>query len=293
MRHPGPRTVAAGALQSSSVTPKVNLAAVTRRSVLDAVAEFDALGQAEFLRRRGFKMARNYRLVHGGRFYDSKAIAGVAHGYATGVFSDNTGFSGGIATVAECLTRLGFVVDHGGKNARGGLLWELESNTRVFSRDGRGAAYKYVVLLWAVVRGSASADPARYSAVRKELAELLAPFAVAGSRPSPVDPWVALRHSEWWTLRWPEELDARAATHQQARSLAVSEDVAGGLSPQVRRLLKDDAWRVEATAVLLSNIGRLTDAPSAAALGERLAAHDQNLETCREPCRKSLSDTPR
>ncbi|MFM1723921.1 hypothetical protein ABEU20_002494 [Rhodococcus sp. PAM 2766] len=119
------------------MSSKIDLSAVSRESVLDAVAEFDSLGQEEFLRRRGFKAAKNYRLVHGGRFYDSKAIVGVAHGYATGDFVDSTGFSGGLATVAGCLSELGFVVDHGAKNASGGLLWELETNTPVFTGNGK------------------------------------------------------------------------------------------------------------------------------------------------------------
>ncbi|MBM9837343.1 hypothetical protein JO861_12340 [Rhodococcus hoagii] len=236
---------------------KIDLSAVSRESVLDAVAEFDSLGQGEFLRRRGFKTAKSYRLVHGARFYDSKAIVGVAHGYATGDFIDHTGFSGGLATVAGCLSELGFIVDHGAKNASGGLLWELETNTPVFTGNGKSAAYKYVVLLWAVVREGRSPNPVAFSTVRKELADYLAPFAVADSQPDPVDPWVALRKSGWWTLHIPEGFDGESVTNRQAKSLTRSEDLKAGLSLAVRSLLKNDVWRAEATAVLLRRIDEL------------------------------------
>lgn len=238
---------------------RVNLASITRPSVLKAIAEFDEVGQAEFLQRRGYAEARNFRLVHEGRFYDSKAIAGVAYGYATGRFVDSSEFSGGLATVADCLTRLGFVVDHGGKHARGGLLWELES-TNVFTRGGRSAAYKFVVLLWAIRDAETQGGPVPLSTVRSELAGLLAPFAVAASAPNPADPWVALRGSGWWTLELPEGVEESSLTHQQLRTLAVKADLAAGLNEAVRAKLRDPAWRAEAESVLARRIGELSRA---------------------------------
>ncbi len=238
------------------MSTRVNLESVTRQSVLQAIAEFDELGQSEFLRRRRFAEARNFRLVHEGRFYDSKAIVGVAHGYATGRFVDSSEFSGGLATVADCLRGLGFVVDHGGKNARGGLLWDLE-NTKVFTLRGRGAAYKFVVLLWAVGGDDPQREPVPLSKVRDELAALLAPYAVADSAPHPADPWVALRHSGWWTLELPDGVDASLG-HSDLRALAVREDVAAGLNDAVRDQLRDPAWRDEAVAVLTRRIADLS-----------------------------------
>jgi 5-methylcytosine-specific restriction protein A len=81
-------------------------------AVDQAVAEFDRLGRDAFLTKHGFKNARQYFLVRGGRRYDSKAIAGVAHGYQ---FPDQgalraADFSGGEATVARVLGNLGFRV---------------------------------------------------------------------------------------------------------------------------------------------------------------------------------------
>ncbi|WP_232209699.1 HNH endonuclease [Rhodobacter ferrooxidans] len=85
---------------------------LTRDSVLQAVAEFDRLGRDQFLSKYGFGTAKSYYIVVNGKQYDSKAIAGVAHGYARPdlgplAFSD---FSGGQAQVQRPLDRLGFEV---------------------------------------------------------------------------------------------------------------------------------------------------------------------------------------
>ena len=54
---------------------------ITRTAVLAAIAEYDRLGQDEFLDKYGFDRARSYLLIHNGKAYDSKAIVGVAHGF--------------------------------------------------------------------------------------------------------------------------------------------------------------------------------------------------------------------
>jgi hypothetical protein len=103
-----------------SATPKAKargqrqmaLSELTRNSVLQALAEFDELGRDEFLDRYKFGKARGYFVVHNGRRYDSKAIAGAAHAHAFDgaealLASD---FSGGEKTVANKLRELGFTV---------------------------------------------------------------------------------------------------------------------------------------------------------------------------------------
>jgi hypothetical protein len=82
------------------------------QAILDAVAEYDRLGQTAFLQKYGFGQAREYFLVVDGREYDSKAIIGAAHGYQ---FPDQgplraRDFSGGYATVQRLLESLGFTV---------------------------------------------------------------------------------------------------------------------------------------------------------------------------------------
>jgi 5-methylcytosine-specific restriction protein A len=82
-----------------------------RAAVLAAIEEFDRLGREAFLERHGFGRARGYFLVHDGKRYDSKAIAGVAYGYQHGTALTAGDFTGGDATVARLLERLGFTVE--------------------------------------------------------------------------------------------------------------------------------------------------------------------------------------
>src|SRR4029077_8725948 len=57
-----------------------------------------------FLKKYGFSKSSGYFLVYKGKSYDSKAIAGAAHGYIGGVFQPlrASKFSGGDKTVARC-----------------------------------------------------------------------------------------------------------------------------------------------------------------------------------------------
>jgi hypothetical protein len=84
----------------------------SRSAVLQALAEYDHVGRDAFLQRYGFGRARQYLLVHDGRSYDSKAIAGAAHGYQFPQVGPlrAADFSGGETTVASKLRSLGFDV---------------------------------------------------------------------------------------------------------------------------------------------------------------------------------------
>lgn len=82
-------------------------------AVLAAVREYEEVGRQEFLTKYGFGPAREYFLEYNGRLYDSKAIAGAAHGYQTGTPLLASEFSGGDATVAPLLEALGFTVIRG------------------------------------------------------------------------------------------------------------------------------------------------------------------------------------
>ncbi len=57
---------------------------VAEHHVRQAVAEYDRLGQVEFLAHYGFGRATAYLLIVDGKAYDSKAILGVAYRLATG-----------------------------------------------------------------------------------------------------------------------------------------------------------------------------------------------------------------
>ncbi|MGA5035517.1 HNH endonuclease [Streptomyces capoamus] len=83
---------------------------ITRRAVLKALDECDRLGRPAFLETYGFKGAQSYVLLHEGREYDSKAIAGVAHRYTQGRPLTADEFSGGRAHAVAWLKREGFQV---------------------------------------------------------------------------------------------------------------------------------------------------------------------------------------
>lgn len=88
------------------------LADITYEAVLAALQQHDDLGREAFLRKYGFGEARSYFLRHGEHTYDSKAIAGAAHGFLKGrsplLPSE---FSGGEKTVMARLKQLGFKVE--------------------------------------------------------------------------------------------------------------------------------------------------------------------------------------
>lgn len=90
---------------------------ITPVEILKALAEYDKLGQDDFLAKYGFHRARTYLLHHDGRDYDSKAILGAAHGFLPGeqpLTSDM--FYGGKAAAAGHLRKLGFDVSGPGRN---------------------------------------------------------------------------------------------------------------------------------------------------------------------------------
>ncbi|MET7359628.1 HNH endonuclease [Streptomyces sp. NPDC005562] len=84
--------------------------AITHGSVLKAIAEYDQLGRDEFLAKYGFGEARSYVVVHEGREYDSKALAGVAHQWDHGQPLRAEEFSGGKEHAAAWLKRVGFQI---------------------------------------------------------------------------------------------------------------------------------------------------------------------------------------
>jgi hypothetical protein len=80
--------------------------------VVQAIKEFDSRRRDGFLRHYGYGPSLKYRLRYRGRFYDSKAIAGVAWGLQH--FGDGTrrpnSYTGGAHTSVAALRQLGFQV---------------------------------------------------------------------------------------------------------------------------------------------------------------------------------------
>ncbi|MEU5161445.1 HNH endonuclease [Streptomyces sp. NPDC020875] len=84
--------------------------AISRDGVLQALTEYDELGQEGFLAKYGYQPATGYVLLHEQRTYDSKAIAGVAHKFDQGRALKPNELSGGRSHAARWLARLGFTV---------------------------------------------------------------------------------------------------------------------------------------------------------------------------------------
>ncbi len=86
---------------------------IRHEHVLQAIEECNQCGRDKFLEKYGFYKSINIWFIHNGQSYDSKAIVGVAHGYARpdlGPLASGD-FSGG-EVLKTRLKRLGFSVKH-------------------------------------------------------------------------------------------------------------------------------------------------------------------------------------
>lgn len=79
-------------------------------AVHSAMSTYDEMGREQFLAEYGFGPAQKYWLVHEGRYYDSKAIVGVAHLHQTGALLSGSDFTGGLSGAVRILKALGFGV---------------------------------------------------------------------------------------------------------------------------------------------------------------------------------------
>ena len=221
---------------ASAYHSRVALTELSRREILQAVAEYDRLGQDRFLEKYGFGMARSYRLVVDGETYDSKAIVGAAYGFLPGreplAAAD---FSGGAATVGRLLSSLGFRVTRAVSGLSVGKLVELLSALRLYrSPTGRQALYQPLALLWAVGRAHQGlARIAEWSETETALGEFLERH---GEHPRPHYPVAALYHAGLWDLAGPRPVPPahgnapRRADHaHQADVLGYAASDGGGL----------------------------------------------------------------
>lgn len=177
---------------------------IGRAEISRAVAEFDRDGREAFLRRYGFRPARGYLLLVDGRYYDSKAVVGAAHGHLPGQEPlAASEFSGGRDHAVRLLGALGFQVV-GGEAATDitadGLAARI--GTLRVARAGTGPRlYQPVALLWAIGR-ALRAEPRTlpWPQTRTTLSHLLERHGLRGERPRPDYPVLALYHAGLWTL---------------------------------------------------------------------------------------------
>jgi 5-methylcytosine-specific restriction enzyme A len=188
---------------ASAYHVRVALRELSRREILQAVAEYDELGQARFLEKYEFGAARSYRLVVDGKTYDSKAIVGAAHGFLPGQKALTAyDFSGGAATVGRLLSRLGFEVTQAVPGLTvGELIEQLSALRRYQSPDGRLALYQPLTLLWAF--GRAHQGLARTAGWSETEAALGGFLERHGEHPRPHYPVAALYHAGLWDLGGP------------------------------------------------------------------------------------------
>jgi|GEM_PF-3387459 len=101
----------------------------SREPVLQAIKEFDQLGREQFLETHNFGKANKYMLEYKGRYYDSKAIIGVAYKYAVdGALPLGTKELYGGEQVKKRLESLGFKVATVAKNK----TWIFQSSPDYF-----------------------------------------------------------------------------------------------------------------------------------------------------------------
>lgn len=84
---------------------------LTTAAIDAALDEFDAIGREAFLELYGYRQARSYFLIRGGKEYDSKAIVGAAHGKLPGGAAlTPQELNGGHNGAAMALKRMGYNV---------------------------------------------------------------------------------------------------------------------------------------------------------------------------------------
>ncbi|MFJ9902034.1 HNH endonuclease [Streptomyces sp. NPDC101152] len=179
-------------------------AEITRAGILQAIAEHDRLGRDTFLNTYGFRAAATYLLVHDGRQYDSKAIAGVAHQYDFGEALKPSQFSGGLKHAVAWLRREGFTVVEPPKT-----FLRRVGDVRPARRAGGPAVHRPVLLLWAIGQAVAGAPPMKsWSTTRDALAPLLEKYAhVEDGKDGTLYPFWALVKDDLWTVDSTQDLD--------------------------------------------------------------------------------------
>ena len=238
---------------------------ITRTAVLAAIAEYDRLGQDEFLDKYGFDRARSYLLIHNGKAYDSKAIVGVAHGFLPEERALTArDFSGGEATVGRLLRGLGFTVQVGDMTVD--RLFRLLTRLNVYRSGGLPALYQPITLLWAFARaGSGAPRLVSWEETQRQIAALIKHYGRPGEGDRVYYPVAALYGAGLW------ELDTGAGTVPNAHGSSIPQRwfdehrPQSGLVTPVYELVRDSA-EAQAAAVRALTETYFVDANPAALL---------------------------
>ena len=228
----------------------MGLGDIKYEDIIAATEEFRRLGRDTFLQTYGFGRARSYELVLDSFRYDSKAIVGVAHGYATGDFLSAGDFSGGAATVARRLRELDFVVETGEASWDRAALLERLRKLKVSRGPGNPAPSRHqpLSLLWAISR-EANEQPrlTPWPQFRDEVGSLLVEFGLPNAKATPEYPFWHLRGSGLWEVQGiPTEL----AEEMPKVSILDAHHPQAGFKEEAAALLRDPVARLDAIATI-------------------------------------------
>jgi predicted restriction endonuclease len=229
------------------------LSDLNREMVLQAIEEYDQAGRDTFLDRYGYQEARDYFIIHNGRHYDSKAIAGVAHRSVGGRPLRAAEFSGGAATVGRVLGDLGFLVTPRRDASPAGTLFDkIENLDTARSSNGQRKRHQPLTLLWALGRAAHRQERlAPWDVTRAEISALINEFGLEDDRPNPEYPVLKLTHFGLWTL--PDHREPPPSSGSPPLSWMRRNQPISGLREWVYDLVaQDETIRSQATAFLLS-----------------------------------------
>jgi 5-methylcytosine-specific restriction enzyme A len=177
---------------------------ITRAGILQAIAEHDRLGVDAFRASYGFRAAVSWVLLHEGRTYDSKAIAGVAHLYDFGQALKPSQFSGGKDHSVAWLRREGFTVEKVPKS-----FISRVGDIRPQRRGNDLPLHRPLLMLWAIGQAVAGAPRLQpWSRMRDALAPLLVSYAaVQDGFDAARYPFWALMHDDLWVVEQSDRLN--------------------------------------------------------------------------------------
>ncbi|MFF7447189.1 MULTISPECIES: HNH endonuclease [unclassified Streptomyces] len=224
-------------------------AEITRAGILQAIAEHDRVGRETFLDTYGFRAAASYLLLHEGREYDSKAIAGVAHLYDFGEALKPSQFSGGLKAAVAWLRREGFTVVEPPKT-----FLRRVGDVRPARRAGGAAVHRPALLLWAIGQAMA-AEPRMqsWSVTRDALAPLLEKYSQAeDGKGGALYPFWALMNDDLWVVDSTQDLTLTSRGRRPTLESLNLVDPSGGLREDDYELLRSQPQiAAEAAAGLL------------------------------------------
>ncbi|MEU5000896.1 HNH endonuclease signature motif containing protein [Streptomyces sp. NPDC021622] len=218
------------------------LSDIGKPEVLRTLEEFDRIGRSAFLRLYGFQASRTYLLLVDGRYYDSKAVVGAAHGQLVGqVPLAASEFSGGRNHAAKLLGALGFqVVSQAAvTDTAPDRLIDHIAQLRVAHAESGPRLYQPITLLWAIGRAlRGESRTLSWGETSTALSDLLRKFGLRGERARPDYPVLALFHAGLWTLHDHEGTVPLAHGDAVPRRWFAAQQPTGGLAEPVHELMR-------------------------------------------------------